>query len=419
MTAGRGSSVASTTSSAGSRRNHVFWRFANCSLWSASRAIASFERPLPVEERPVLAVADRGEGRQGRVEPVAQAPCLLDQARGELLARARLDPAPVLARVHDELYAEGRRPVAEWLGRRLVAAERRDLQRPDDAARVGRSVPAATQWRGPLQPRRQRLEAVSLRAASSSSADRGVVRQGVGVDARHDRAQPEARPADEDPDAAPPPERHPRRRGRASGSRRPCMARRARRGRCSGGRRVPAPRASPWPSRCRGRGRPASKSTDTVLAGVPGRAGEPRRRWRGRSCLWRSGRRGRSAGRAPRDPRARVLRRRPGSGERAPGAYGPPCATRTRTSPPTSEGAPATWTSLPSRERPARWATPSGRCANTSRTGSCRLPPRRHGHGCAAGRRCRRSTSVSRPTQARYAATAQAIAGFLEPVGMA
>ena len=58
-----------------------------------------------------------------------------------------------------------------------------------------------------LEPGRQRLEPVHLERRLQLRADPLVVRQGVGVDARHDRPQPEPRTADEDPDPPAPSER--------------------------------------------------------------------------------------------------------------------------------------------------------------------------------------------------------------------
>ncbi len=158
----------------------------------------------------------------------------------------------------------------------------------------------------------------SASVASSSGADGRVVRQGVRVDARGHGPQPEPRAAGEDPDAAAAAQRPQAHRARVPGSPRPCTARRDPRGRCRDGRRVPAPRASPWPSRCRGRGTPAANRRRRSPTGCRGRPAAPRARWRGRSCRSRSARRGRSAApaRRARTPRARAPR--PGSGERAP-----------------------------------------------------------------------------------------------------
>ena len=115
-----------------------------------------------------------------------------------------------------------------------------------------------------------------------------------------------------------------------------------------------APRRSPWPSRCRGRGRPAASRRRSISAGRP-----PAMTRSARSIarpvlpvavgppMTTSG-----ASVRPSEPPERV---RPG------------VVDADRDQAPTSDGDPATWTSLFSRERPARWATPSGRCANASR----------------------------------------------------
>ena len=252
-------------------------------------------------------------------------------------ARALVDAPAVLGGLHDELQAEDGRRVAEWRRERPVAAERRDLERADDATRVAEVGAGGDRRREGLEPRRQRLDPVVARAPPPARRGR------PGRAAARPCRCPPSRPAARTPSRRRGSRRRPARpapaapRARAPGSRRPCTARRGPRGRCRGGRPEPAPRASPWPSRCRGRGRPAASRPRRSPPGCRGRAAAPRARSRGRSCRSRSARRGRPAAPARRPARhARGLVRAQASVPRS--AYGPPWSTRTRTSSPTSAG---------------------------------------------------------------------------------
>ena len=97
-------SVELTTARDGSRRNHVRWRFANATFRRASARDRRLERHRR-RGPPSLAVADRRERRQRRVEPLAERARLLDEAGVELGAGAIGDPAPVLGRFDDRARA--------------------------------------------------------------------------------------------------------------------------------------------------------------------------------------------------------------------------------------------------------------------------------------------------------------------------
>src|SRR5207249_3034387 len=119
------------------------------------RGVAS---QLAVQDGPCLAVADRGEGRQPRVEVLPERPGLLDQARLELAAGPVGDPRPVCRRL-DGQADPGDRPVVVAGGRqvRLAAGDGRDLERPNDAARVGGVDRGSPLGRDAAQPLDERL----------------------------------------------------------------------------------------------------------------------------------------------------------------------------------------------------------------------------------------------------------------------
>ena len=105
-------------------------------------------------------------------------------------------------RVHGQLEAEDRGRIADRPGQRLVAPERGDLQRPDDAAGVPEIGAGGEGRRRCPQPGRQRVDPVRGQGCVQPRANRGVKRERVGVDAREHGAQPETGPAGEDADAA-------------------------------------------------------------------------------------------------------------------------------------------------------------------------------------------------------------------------
>ena len=386
----RGRARAGTTSPGGAR---------TATFRCASAATASSSVQLAVEVRPALAVADRPRTTAGAGSKRSRSARASSTRPASNWARARSrDAPPVLAGLDDELEAEDRRPVADAAraaARRRGASRsrgrattRRGLRRSVRAARVGASAVAAARRaprrrRAPVAPRSPRARPRRAGARPCRS--------------RHHGPQPEAGPAGEDPDATPLAQRPRAPPARGRGSRRPSTPRRAPRGRCRGGRPGPAPPASPWPSRCRGRGTPAASRRTRSRPGSPARE-QPLRERDGEAGLAGRGR--------PADDDER--RRRRGHGRaRAQAsvprsAYGPACSTRTRTRRPTRSGEPATCTSLFSRDRPARWTTPSGRRANASRD-SAAPSASSSSWSCsfAAARRCRRGPRSSRPTHAR------------------
>ena len=127
-------------------------------------------RERAVEDRPRLAVADRGERGQARVEPVAQCARLLDEPRVELLPRAAGDPLvmdvgrePQAEPGHGAAVADGRRGFG-------VAAQLRDLERPRDPARVGEVDPRREPRREGPEARDRRPEAVPAASPASMPA---------------------------------------------------------------------------------------------------------------------------------------------------------------------------------------------------------------------------------------------------------
>ena len=89
----QGVPAASSHSIPGSERNHVRWRFANATLRRASSADRRLAVSVAVEDRPRLAVADRGEGGQRRDRSARAGRGLLDQPGVELGPGAGRDPA--------------------------------------------------------------------------------------------------------------------------------------------------------------------------------------------------------------------------------------------------------------------------------------------------------------------------------------
>ncbi len=89
-----------------------------------------------VDDRPGLPVADRREGGQGWVEPLAQSPCLVDEARVELGARPSGDPRPVGVRRHLETEPHDGARVPASGRTRCVTAKLGDLEGAHDPARI-------------------------------------------------------------------------------------------------------------------------------------------------------------------------------------------------------------------------------------------------------------------------------------------
>ena len=303
----------------------------------------------------------------------------------------------MLAGLHDQLDAEDRRPVADAA---RAAARRRGASRSRGRATtrrgLRRSVRAASAGASAVRRCGRRLDAVARRVAPRAPrADDRVVRERVRVDARASPPAARSRSRRRGSRRRPAPERRERGERVGAGSRRPSTARRAPRGRCRGGRPVPAPRASPWPSRCRGRGRPGASRRRRSPPG------SPRARRRSASSMARpvlpvavgpprtmsgAGVR-RSSGRVPRSGE------RPAERVRAGVLDADADELRRRAS-----GEPATWTSLFSRDRPARCDDAVGKVRErVARLGGARRRPRRRGRGCAAATTVSTRTSVVAP----------------------
>ena len=206
-----GPAVPSSQSMSGSLRNHVRWRFANAWLRRASSAIAASSVELAIEDGPRLAVADRAERRERRVEPLAEGASLVDQAGVELGAGPVRDPLAV-GRGLDLEADPGDRAVVAARRRqvRLAAGDGRDLERADDAPRIGRVDRLRASRRHGAEPLDERLEPDREELRLEPGADVGVGRQLVGRDAARDGPQVEPRAADEDREPSPLPDRRQR-----------------------------------------------------------------------------------------------------------------------------------------------------------------------------------------------------------------
>src|SRR5829696_6392158 len=97
---------------------------------------------VPVEDAPGLAVPDRAERRQLRVERVTKRARFLDEPGVELLARAPVDPSGVDCRAHVEPNPPKRSRVAAWWRRRTVPGELCELERPCHATGVSKIRPS-------------------------------------------------------------------------------------------------------------------------------------------------------------------------------------------------------------------------------------------------------------------------------------
>ena len=330
------------------------WRTRRC---AARHRRSPRPRPLSIEDGPGLAIADGGERRQRRAVSLAKRAAPPPPAPHRTGSRARRDPPAVL-------------------GRRRRARGR--ARRPRIPARRG-----------------QRPVALELAISSARTTRRGLCRSVRGGEGRRSRGQPSGQRRRRRRARARPRGRPERRRPTAA---RPC------RGRVATARsQNPVPPARiPTPPR---RPRSASASSgvcpevgdaerlvgvDEVEAVVDDPAPLPGGRLRGADVeaaidLPRVGGdrsrpgdprraaipRARSPGRSCRSPSAPPITTSGGtaSGDDGPrSAYGPRVLDADVDQPPDEVAATrATWTSLFSRERPVRCATPSGRCANASR----------------------------------------------------
>ena len=190
--------MASSQVMSGSERNHVRWRLENAKIALGVEVDRGVAGQLPVEDRPGLAVADRGKGRQAWVEPFAQGARLLDQTRVELGAGAGRDAGGVDMRLESQAEPRDRAGVAVERRRRAVATELGDLERTNHPPRVS-GVDAGRQRRGKVfESRDRRRQPVGDERRLESGADVGIAGQGVGVEAAPDGAQVEARASRED-----------------------------------------------------------------------------------------------------------------------------------------------------------------------------------------------------------------------------
>ena len=167
------------TARAGSRRNQVRWRLANCDV--ALRV--QVDRRLPASarrrDRPALAVADRRERRQRRVVPLAEGPRLVDEAGVELRAGpGRRSAGRCSAGLDDELEPERPAPGS----RRAAGAARRPRASAISRARttrrgLRRSVRAASAGASAASRAGERLEPVALEVAPRSPPGPSGVRR--------------------------------------------------------------------------------------------------------------------------------------------------------------------------------------------------------------------------------------------------
>ena len=234
------------------------WRRANCALRCASSSIAASSVHVAVEKRPALAVADGREGRQRRVESLAQGACLLDQAGVELGTCPDVDATPVLDGLDRELDPEHGRPVARAAP---GAAHRRGAWRSRGRGRRAAGCAGRCGWRATARALQAGRTARPARHARvHPRARRARTHRTAARRCRCRRTRPAARSRSPRRGSrrlpAPPAPRAPS--ARAPGTPPPSTPRRARRGRCRDARPAPAPRRSPWPSRCPGRDRPAA-----------------------------------------------------------------------------------------------------------------------------------------------------------------
>ncbi len=197
------SAVASSQSTSGSARNQVRWRFANATLRWASSSIAWSSVSRAVEDRPRLAVADRAERREARVEALAEAARLVEEAGVELGPRPRRDPASRARRV--ERQAEPRRRGRDSRAARAAARRPRSRRSRGRARRAGGSAGRPAPPIAGAIVRRRSTSAGSPSVASRARGERGPpgsLGSAFGIEAARDGAQVQARPADEDRDAA-------------------------------------------------------------------------------------------------------------------------------------------------------------------------------------------------------------------------
>ena len=314
--------------------------------------------PRPRDSRSPRRPASAGSNRSRR------AARLIDQAGVELGPGPRGDPVAVRRGLDRQAEPDDRSRVAAGRRARRIAGELGDLERADDAARVGevdRRGEARAQWRS--GGRRGARGRPSLSSCLEARADGRVARERVGIEAACDGAQVQARAAGEDRDAVPA--------ARSARTARACVAKSATLNGSSG-----STRSRPW---CGTRARSAAvdlgradveAAEDLARIGRDDRHGPAARR---RPPPEPDRQLGLAGGRGARDDdERRGVGHAPTSAPRS--AYGPAWSMRTRTSRPTSASSPA-----------------SGRacCRGSGPTGGLPSPAvgdgRRRGRGRGAG----------------------------------